>query len=86
MKAKYIISVIALILILLPNMISATETFGAITCTEKFIPYHKFECRRADGFLEKVFFTESAMQSWYEPIKDLIPESKYIWTVGNMGI
>jgi len=86
MKTKYIISVIALILFILPNIISADEQYGDITCTEKFLPVHKFECRRPDFSIEKVFQTETQMRNWYEPIKDLIPESKYVWTVGNMGI
>lgn len=63
----------------------ADEQYGDIRCTEKFIPVHKFECRRPDMSLEKVFQTYQQMIDWYDLTRDLV-QPDYTWTVSNMGI
>lgn len=87
MRYKIGISGILILLLSLPSMM-ADEQYGDITCTEKFVPVHKFECRRPDLSIEKVFQTESQMNAWYDPYRDVtfIPQVTYGWTVSNMGI
>lgn len=82
MKKRTIMLILVLVSMLaLPVMIMAEE-YGDITCTEKFVPVHKFECRRPDMSLEKVFQTYEQMVSWYVPpnTETYIPEVTYVYS------
>lgn len=70
-----------LLLFIAPMVVSSNESYGDITCTEKFVPVHKFECRRPDMSLEKVFQTYDQMNAWYVPPNEetFIPETTYIY-------
>lgn len=69
MRKIWILPIGMVLLMSLPLLIISSQAveYGDITCTEKFIPVHKFECRRPDMSIDKVFLTYESMLNWYVP-------------------
>jgi len=85
MKKRYILlALISIVLLIAPYFVQA-ESYGDITCTEKFVPVHKFECRRPDMSIDKVFQTYEQMVTWYSPPLEetFIPEITYVYGSGT---
>ena len=87
MKTKWIlIATIAITAVIAPSLVQA-ETYGDVTCTERFYPSHLYSCRDVNNNIIKSFRTYAEMDAYFAPMVDtFIPEVTYVYSGATSGI